>query len=268
MILIKLGGSVITRKDEYRTFRKETMDRLAGEVSRSEQQVILVHGAGSYGHMTASEYNLQDGMKDRTQIPGFCEVMADVRELNLKVLRAMNAQGLPASSIPPSSCAELDHGELVSLDTERFQQYLDIGITPTTFGDVVLDRTRGFGICSGDQLIEFLAREFDPDKVVFCSDVDGIFTSDPSENPDAAMIRELSWGILDELPKTEKYVDVTGSVFAKIESMLNLAPFCGECIIINGNAEGRLEALLEGKDVIGSIVLDGRSDEENRTEES
>ncbi len=257
MILIKLGGSVITRKDEYKTFRESTMNRLAREISRSDQQVILVHGAGSYGHIMASQYGLQDGVKDSSQIPGFCKVMADVRELNLKVIRSMNEQGLPASSIPPSSCAELDNGELASLDTDKFRRYLDIGITPTTFGDVVLDRSRGFGISSGDQLIEFLAREFNPEKVVFCSDVDGIFTSDPSRDPDAELIGELSRDILEGLPRTKKYVDVTGSVFGKIESMLNLAPFCDECMIINGNAEGRLEAFLEGKDVIGSKVLEG-----------
>ena len=49
MILIKFGGSVITDKAEYRKFNKETVARLADEIKRSGQEVIIVHGAGSFG---------------------------------------------------------------------------------------------------------------------------------------------------------------------------------------------------------------------------
>ena len=61
MILIKFGGSVITDKAEYRKFNKETVARLADEIKRSGQEVIIVHGAGSFGHVVSKQYNLQKG---------------------------------------------------------------------------------------------------------------------------------------------------------------------------------------------------------------
>jgi len=58
MILIKLGGSIITGKAEYRAFNKDTVSRLADEISRSDKDVIIVHGAGSFGHIIAKENHL------------------------------------------------------------------------------------------------------------------------------------------------------------------------------------------------------------------
>ena len=53
-----------------------------------------------------------------------------------------------------------------------------------TFGDVVLDKNMKFGICSGDQLMEALAKELHPRGMVFCTDVDGVFTADPTIDPE------------------------------------------------------------------------------------
>ena len=58
MIIVKLGGSIITDKAEYRKFRADTVDRLAGEIVSSGKQVIIVHGAGSFGHILAKEHSL------------------------------------------------------------------------------------------------------------------------------------------------------------------------------------------------------------------
>lgn len=55
MIIVKLGGSVITDKAEYRRFRADTVARLASEIASSGERVIVVHGAGSFGHILAKE---------------------------------------------------------------------------------------------------------------------------------------------------------------------------------------------------------------------
>jgi len=257
MILVKLGGSVITDKTGFREFREPETRMLAREISRSGKDVFLVHGAGSFGHVLAHKYSLQNGYIDDDQIPGVAEVMADVRDLNLRVVKALNHEGMYSVSIPPSAVAELDDGELVRLDTSPFDKYSGLGITPVTFGDVCLDRSKGFGICSGDQLMEWLAREFRPEKVIFCADVDGIFTSDPNEDAGSELIPLVTRETLELLPRTERYLDVTGSIYGKIESMLNLASYAGECIVINGRVEGRLEAALKGEEVIGSRAICG-----------
>ncbi len=96
MMLVKLGGSVITDKSMYMTFREDTMVRLAREIKNANEPVVLVHGAGSFGHVVASEHQLQHGFKEKSQIAGLAQVLADVRELDLKVLRALDAENVPA----------------------------------------------------------------------------------------------------------------------------------------------------------------------------
>ncbi len=53
MMLIKLGGSVITDKSQYRRFDKDAVSRLCREIAESGKQAVVVHGAGSFGHIVA-----------------------------------------------------------------------------------------------------------------------------------------------------------------------------------------------------------------------
>jgi len=257
MMLIKLGGSVITDKSRLRTFRKDNVSRLAEEIARAGKEVVLVHGAGSYGHVVADRYQLQRGFFEDRQLEGIGEVMQDVRDLNAKVMKTLRSKGVNGASIPPSVAAELDNGTLVGLSLRVFERYLELGITPVTFGDVALDRSRKFGICSGDQLMERLAEHFRPESAIFCTDVDGVFSSDPNTDPDARLIEKVDRSALDLLPRRSKYVDVTGSIHGKIECMLRMSSNCGNCIVINGNVKGRLESALKGKKVKGSTIVGG-----------
>jgi isopentenyl phosphate kinase len=255
MMLVKLGGSVITDKMSYRALREETVRRLAQEIADSKQTVMVVHGAGSFGHVIAAKHQLQKGYRHDSQIPGMARVMEDVRTLNLAVISALDDAGVPAVSLPPSAVTELANGKLASIDLSIFRRYLALGIAPVTFGDVALDRERRFGICSGDQLMEALAKEFAPQRIIFCADVDGVFTEDPNCDPQAELIEVVDRRVLDALPRTQRCADVTGSIFAKIETMLRITAYGGEAIVINGLRPGRLAAALRGEKVIGSKVV-------------
>jgi len=255
MILVKLGGSVITDKTRLRSFRKEAVERLVTEMREVDEPIIIVHGAGSFGHVLASRYALHLGKRGGEQLQGLSQVMADVRDLNLRVMRIVNREGRACASLPPSTIARLDGGKLIALDHGAFESYLDLGVTPLTFGDVCLDLERGFGICSGDQLMESLASHFLPRSIIFCTDVDGIFNRDPHLDPKAKLLERVTGETLDSLPRTERCDDVTGSIYGKIECMLRMSSFTRECLVINGNVEGRLRSALSGEEVIGSKVV-------------
>lgn len=254
MMLVKLGGSVITDKTRYLTFRVDVLTRLVKEIVSAGQDVVLIHGAGSFGHVLASKHRIQDGYTNDSQVPAAAKVMEDVRDLNLRVMRVLNEGGLPSASLPPSAVATLKSGKLDVLDVNLFRRYLEVGISPVTFGDVALDSERRFGICSGDQLMERLAREFRPERVIFVSDIDGVFTADPASDPDARLMETVDRATLDSLPRTQRCADVTGSIFGKIETMLRIASWGGDAVVLNGHAPGRLEAALRGEAVKGTRV--------------
>jgi isopentenyl phosphate kinase len=256
--LIKLGGSVITDKSRYRTFNQESTDRLAREIASSGRQVILVHGAGSFGHLLAHEHQLQRGYLYDSQRLGLVKVQQDVRDLNREVMLSLDRAGIAATSIPPGACAMMEGGLLKKMGLDIFHRYLELGITPVTFGDVVLDSQRTFGICSGDQLMLLLAREFHPNLIVFCADVDGIFTADPNLDNNASLIEQVDSSTLATIPRTSRVTDVTGSIYGKLESMLSIAQMGKSTMVINGLIPGRLASALRGEKVKGSMVVGGR----------
>ncbi len=249
MILIKLGGSVITDKSEYKKFNREQTARLCAEIAASGKGVLVVHGAGSYGHVLSKQYQLQHGLQDFRQIPAVAQVQHDVRELSLNVVEEMIKVGMPAVSVPPGSCFVMDNGRLIVDNPESIKALAHIGVMPVLFGDVVADRSKGFGICSGDQAMEALAKIFKPDRIVFVSDVDGLYTADPKKDENAKLIPEVDGKMLDKLDSELTVADVTGGIRGKVDEMLKICGDSGECILVNGTVPGRLLSLLRGEDV-------------------
>ena len=68
MFIIKLGGSVITQKEKQATFRVDVMNNLAKQISQSVEPVILIHGAGSFGHGFARQYSLNEGFSSEAAL--------------------------------------------------------------------------------------------------------------------------------------------------------------------------------------------------------
>jgi len=48
MILIKLGGSIITNKEKPLSPRRKTIDSLTKSLKKISEPTIIVHGGGSY----------------------------------------------------------------------------------------------------------------------------------------------------------------------------------------------------------------------------
>ena len=254
MILIKLGGSVITDKSQYRKFNQEQTARLCKEIANSRKGVMIVHGAGSFGHVIAKQYQLNKGLQDFGQVPAVAQVQHDTRELSLKVTEELIKVGIPAVSVPPGSCFVMENGRLIVKDDEAIKGLMHIGVMPIMFGDVVADRRKGFSICSGDQAMEVLARKFKPKTILFVSDVDGLYTADPKKDPNAKLIENVDSSMLDNIDSELMVADVTGGIRGKIEEMLSICQDCDECVLINGTVPGRLEAFLRGEDVVCTRV--------------
>lgn len=60
-------------------------------------------------------------------------------------------------------------------DLDSFKRYLNKGFIPVIYGDVVLDNDLEICVISGDQIIQYLAKNLNPDKVILGTDVDRDF---------------------------------------------------------------------------------------------
>ena len=250
MIIIKLGGSVITNKKKLCTFKRDITIRLVREIKKSNKQVIIVHGAGSFGHILAKEFNLKEGFKKKNQINAVAKVQRDVKNLNLKILNILIENGINAISIPASSTVFFNNKKIEMMNTKIFEVYLKLGFTPVIFGDVVLDSKIGFTICSGDDLMVELSKGLKPKKAIFVTDEDGIYSSNPKINKKAVLLKKIDSKNYTKINFETNVDDVTGGMDGKIKTALEISNLGIECYIINGNIKNRLKNSLIGKKII------------------
>ena len=255
MIIIKLGGSVITQKAKQAIFRAEIMKGLAKHIVEIDDSVILIHGAGSFGHGFAKKYRLHEGYVQDDQRYGYALTHRMVQELNTHVLESLHTYKIPAVSIPPHVSVLMDDHFLSRFHGDIFESYLEKGFVPVTFGDVALDVSIGFSICSGDLLMIALAERFKPENVIFIVDEDGLYTANPKIDANATFIDSIDADELDSLKTTiDDHPDVTKGMAGKIETIKALAQLGIDTILVNGNNPDRLGDVLTGKKTKRTLV--------------
>jgi isopentenyl phosphate kinase len=258
-IILKIGGSAITDKAEEAQPKTDIINRLAEEIKRADlDNLIVVHGGGSFGHPTAARYGIKDGYKeDPAQKLGFAETHHMMTVLNGLVMDAMILHELPAISIAPSSCFMTENGKVKVFDDTILQGYAKLVYTPVFYGDVVLDQKTGFTVLSGDQLVAYLAMKYKATKIVIGTDTDGLFDSDPKTNPEAKPIKKLNLKELKELaPKLGKAqgTDVTGGMAGKIAELIP-AVEAGVHVTITGATKGlSIYRALTDQSVMGTEI--------------
>ncbi|MEW6010434.1 MAG: isopentenyl phosphate kinase [Euryarchaeota archaeon] len=262
MIILKLGGSIITDKAAKEpTVNHNHLNRIAREIKNSNtSDLIIVHGAGSYGHPFAREYSIgkpfysdEDFQKKRM---GFAITQSWVKKLNSIVCDALREQSVPAISIQPSSFITTENKRINKADISIVDSYLKKGFIPVIYGDVVLDEDPSIqmAVVSGDQIISYLAKNLLPERVILGTDVDGVFNKNPKLNKDSRIIETLS--SLQELDSVDATttVDVTGGMIGKLEELLKLAQLGIESEIINAGCNNLIEEALKGKKVPGTVI--------------
>lgn len=250
MIVLKLGGSVLTDKTRYKALRADDLRRLAKEVAGATGPMILVHGAGSFGHVLAREHRLGEGARTPAALAAAAHVHADVRELHAAVLAALREAGLAPFGIAPWSVARLREGALAHLDLSAML-LAPRGTLPVSFGDVVPDDARGVGILSGDDVVReaalALAAAGERVEVVFAMAADGVLDSQ------GRLVGRLAPGV--SVPqRTGGGADVTGGIVKKVEVGRALAEAGARVRFVNGLAPGRVGAAVRGLDVPGTEI--------------
>lgn len=251
-LIIKLGGSLITDKNQVSSARKEIIDNVCLEIAKIKRKIIIVHGAGSFGHPIAKKYYLHLGFKNKEQLKGFIETKMNLYLLNKLVVDSLvKYEALPLSFQPLTFITAVN-GRIKQMNIKPLLNALKLGFIPVLHGDIVFDEALGFSIISGDQIIAKLAPKIKADKVIFGCDVDGIFTADPKKNPNAKLIPIIdstNFKSIIKMLKQLEVADVTGGMKGKLLECLTLAKKGIESVIINLTKPGNLTAFLNGSPI-------------------
>jgi isopentenyl phosphate kinase len=252
LIVLKLGGSVITRKDGDPSLDRPAVEAIAKELAGINSKLILVHGAGSFGHPVAKRYGIHQGYRERGQLRGVTETKSSMLHLTMMITELLADHNVAVVPFLSSSCMVASRGRLLRVDTEPFRMMLDLGFVPLCSGDVVADVEMGFSIVSGDQIAVYLAERLRAARVIFGCDVDGVFDSDPKRNPHANLIRVITPRTLSEKVSSigeSAATDVTKGMLGKINESVRLVSVGREVVIMNLRRPGNLTRLIKGEDI-------------------
>jgi isopentenyl phosphate kinase len=236
LVFLKLGGSLLTDKTQEKALRAAVLARLAAEVAAAlvDQpglRLLIGHGSGSFGHVTASRHQTRAGVRSSEGWRGYADTALVAGELNRLVVDALRQAGVPVLPLQPSASAYCHDGELRSLEERPVRVALEHGLVPVLYGDVALDEVRGGTIISTEEILAWLAARLCPARVILAGEMPGVLGFDPhgipADSPELAkaVISQITPLELEELAHIlgdSRGVDVTGGMLSKVRAMVGL----------------------------------------------
>jgi len=274
LVFLKLGGSLITDKTQPYTPRLDVMDDIALQIKTALQthpslRLILGHGAGSFGHVPASEYHTRDGLppkatplthreRDETEgnyWMGFAEVWYQASALNRFVMKALHKADVHAMSLSPASSVIASNGQVSVWETTPIRMALSAGIVPVIQGDVVFDEVRGGTILSTEDLFAHLVLALHPERVLLSGLEAAVWEDFPARTKKIEKITPTSFEEVSAGVGKAAGADVTGGMESKVKQMLRLADENpGLTVqIFSGDEPGNIVRALTGE-LLGTVI--------------
>ncbi|MEE2747234.1 MAG: hypothetical protein VX473_02060 [Candidatus Thermoplasmatota archaeon] len=247
---MKWGGGLITDKSSLCTPNMNNISKLAnivGILVDNGHSVIIVHGAGSFGHMRAREYRLQEGnIEGLDQYEAIDMVRNDMDKLNDLIVESLIMHN-------PIIHSPRDFVRNTGANFEGdLSPFISTGVH-ITFGDVVdCDSPHDFGILSGDDLMYRLGTELpDVSHVIFAlGGTPGLMTSPDS---DAELIPIWNEDI-DYGGHHESDIDVTGGIFLKTKRAAEISKYVADVWFVDGCVPDRIIEIVDNGHTIGTKI--------------
>ncbi len=251
MKAIKIGGSFITDKLGYKRTDSDNMKKIARAIKKihgSGDRMILVHGAGSFGHNLVKEHGIIEAVRSEEQKLGHAKTHLSCAELSSILAKILTVEAVPVITLDPASIIIQKGKRIDTFNDKILYDYLDSGFVPMLRGDMVIDHERGGSVCSGDQIIAHIGRK--AELIAFVTDVDGVL------NDQGELIPEINKDNYESISRylKPKENDVTGAMKGKIWEMLGLDV---PSYILNGEHPQRLVDIILGRGAKCTKIIPG-----------
>ncbi|MBS3926994.1 MAG: isopentenyl phosphate kinase family protein [Nitrosarchaeum sp.] len=244
MILIKLGGSIITNKEKPLSPRKKVVENIAKNLKKINEPIIIVHGGGSFGHYWSVKYDMHT-KPNRYDMRGVAVVKNSMIDLNKIILNAFVKNKLNPYSLPPT---DFMSGNIpVIKKVKEITEIAKSGLIPITYGDALWYGNKKTYILSGDKIMTHLAKILKPRLVIFALNEDGLYSD--------LKTKKLIYELNGENPKiSENKMDVTGGMTRKIEEASIIAKSGMNVFFVNGNKPERIVKAIKNNKYEGTLV--------------
>lgn len=243
MILIKLGGSIITNKEKSLTARKSTIDKIAKSLRKLNEPFVVVHGGGSFGHYWSVKYNIHTRPAKYSQ-HGVAVVKNSMVSLNKIILDSFLKNRLNPYCLPPTNFMAGDRPVIKKV--KEIEKIAKSNLVPVTFGDALWYGKKKSYILSGDKIMTILAKTLRPRLSIFVLNVDGVFSD--------LKTRNLIYEMKSQKPQVSKIaMDVTGGMRRKIEETTRISRLGLDVFFVNGNKPQRIVNAIKRKKFEGTL---------------
>jgi isopentenyl phosphate kinase len=243
MILIKLGGSIITNKEKPLSPRRKTIDILAKSLKKISEPIIIVHGGGSYGHYWSVKYDMHTKEK-KYDIRGVAIIKNSMIELNKIILDSLLKNKLSPYCLPPTDF--MSGNKPVSKKVKEIEKIAKSGMIPVTYGDALWFGQNKTFILSGDKIMTHIAKILKPRLTIFALNEDGVYSDLKS--------KKLIYELKGERPSiSENKMDVTGGMTRKIEEASKIAKMGMNVFFVNGNKPERIVKAVKNSKFEGTV---------------
>lgn len=254
LVILKLGGSCLTYKKEgLPKIRQGFLPHICQEIKKIQEEYfvsfIVIHGGGSITHPLLNRYHIveecKNGIVSTTKDKlSAAKVHLAMNLLNKAVVTAFLDQDIPAWPIQTSALFTSSDRKIRNISLEPIVIAMQKGFTPILHGDFIIDKEKTICICSGDFVACLLAQKLKVWKVLFASDVDGVYSENPRLNKKAKLIRELN-SATTKPSHSSTVPDHSGGIGAKLDF---IKKYCHEtgAVLFNGIVKGNLAKALSG----------------------
>ena len=262
IILLKLGGSLLTDKNKPFSIREDVVKSAVRQVIEANKKLILIHGGGSFGHPLAKKYSISKGLDKSipNQILGVAETHQSMNKFNTYLINHFLENNYPVLSIQASSIFIKDSEVISTKSLDVIETSLDLDIMPILYGDIILDKQGSFSIISGDQIILALCQnlhKYNVSKVVFAMESDGLYVVDKDNSENSKLVTECYSNELDSLKLADlgQKIDVTGGIKNKLNAIRKISKFKIPVQLINGLIEGNIHKSLRNQNLNCTNIL-------------
>jgi isopentenyl phosphate kinase len=262
VFIVKLGGSVISYKNEYCAANTAVIHEF-GRVIRAHWselggRLIIVLGGGSYGSGVAHRYNLQDSSQP-WELGDLSLVTMKMFELLSLVTEIFRQEGVPCFPFQASGYLTSRDGKPERFLIEPIRHALSMGLLPILAGDLIFDEEKGFVIFSSDWLPELFVGTLPLRRVVMLTNVAGIMDYSSDKARVVPRITNENYESVLNYTGPSKQQDISGGMKNKLKALLNISAMGVESVICDGREPPMLIPALFDPSPAGTVI-------ESRTE--
>lgn len=235
-LVLKFGGSVLTDRSSEDTLQVPMVEKFIRKLitlrqALPEQQIVIVLGGGSYGHVPVDDHALDhrnEGAKQYSRLTlGLYRLLSDFLTIGYEL-------GLEMDPFQSNNLFVCDDGQISDHYNQSLIACLANGGMPVLTGGAAYDKQHGQLIYGSDRIVSLLAKQLNIRECLYICDCPGIYQQDRTTIFERVTPKEQA-EVVASFYSNDK-LDVTGSMLGKFEAAVEFCNYGSRAMITSMDA--------------------------------